>query len=198
VATHDLTGLEEAFRRLALDLRRIGLRFALVGGLAVSARAEPRLTRDADVAVSVADDKHAETVVRKMLQLGYVPDVVLEQYVAGRLATVRFLHHDRMEYVVDLLFASSGIEPEIVDLADEIEVLPGLVVPVARVGHLIAMKLLARDDRYRPADADDLRSLAAVARDEDWVMASDAVRMITSRGFHRDRDLYAALAELRA
>jgi hypothetical protein len=80
VATHDLTGLEEAFRRLALDLRRIGLRFALVGGLAVSARAEPRLTRDADVAVSVADDKHAETVVRKMLQLGYVPDVVLEQY----------------------------------------------------------------------------------------------------------------------
>ena len=36
-------------------------------------------------------------------------------------------------------------------------------MPVASTGHLIAMKLLARDDRRRPADYDDLRSLAEVA-----------------------------------
>ncbi len=65
--------------------------------------------------------------------------------------------------VVDVLFASSGIEPEIVRSAEAIEILPGLVVPVARTGHLIALKLLARDDESRPQDLADLRSLHEVA-----------------------------------
>jgi hypothetical protein len=61
--------------------------------------------------------------------------------------------------VTDLLFASSGIEPEIVAAAEELLVLPDLTQSVATVGHLLAMKLLARDDRHRPADADDLAAL---------------------------------------
>ena len=67
---------------------------------------------------------------------------------------------DETGLVTDLLFASSGVEPEIVEAADDVEVLPGLVLPVATIGHLILMKLLARDDRCRPNDADDLRALA--------------------------------------
>jgi hypothetical protein len=47
---------------------------------------------------------------------------------------------------IDLLFGSSGIEDQVVALAGPLEVLPGFVVPVAAVGHLIALKLLARDD----------------------------------------------------
>lgn len=43
---------------------------------------------------------------------------------------------------MDLLFASSGIEHEIVAAADPLEVLPDLTVPVARTGHLIALKPL--------------------------------------------------------
>lgn len=54
--------------------------------------------------------------------------------------------------VVDVLFASSGIEPELVRAAEPIEVLPSLTVPVARTGHLIAVKLLARDDERVNAD----------------------------------------------
>ncbi|HET8684393.1 MAG TPA: nucleotidyl transferase AbiEii/AbiGii toxin family protein [Micromonosporaceae bacterium] len=173
-------------------------RSALVGGLAVSARAEPRLTRDADVAVSVADDKEAEAVVHEMVTVGYHPAAVLEQYVAGRLATVRLIHRDRPDVVVDLLFASTGIEPEIVGQAEAVEVLPDLVVPVATAGHLIAMKLLARDDRHRPADADDLRALGAVAGFEDWAAARHAVQLITERGFDRGRDLLTAWDALRA
>ena len=76
--------------------------------------------------------------------------------------------------------------------------LPDLVVPVARLGHLIAMKLLARDDRRRPADADDLRGLAAAAEESDWATATSAIRLIVERGFHRNRDLARALAELRS
>ena len=61
MATEDLTSLEAALRMLVSDLLGNGASFALVGGLAVSVRAEPRLTRDADVAVSVDDDEEAET-----------------------------------------------------------------------------------------------------------------------------------------
>lgn len=40
--------------------------FALVGGLAVSARTEPRFTRDADLAVALASDAEAEALIREL------------------------------------------------------------------------------------------------------------------------------------
>ena len=46
--------LADALIRLDADLRAIRARWALVGGLAVSARAEPRTTRDIDVAIALA------------------------------------------------------------------------------------------------------------------------------------------------
>jgi hypothetical protein len=164
----------------------------------VSARAEPRLTRDADLAVAVRDDRDAEALVLDLRSVGYEVAASVEQETTGRLATVRLVprdHEDRL--VTDLLFASSGVEPEIVAAAGEIEVVAGVTVPVATIGHLIAMKLLARDDRQRPADADDLAALAAVAREDDWSEATTAVRLIGERGFARDRDLVTALEQLR-
>jgi hypothetical protein len=43
----------------------------LVGGLAVSVRAEPRFTRDADLVVAVDSDIEAEAMVRSFLVRGY-------------------------------------------------------------------------------------------------------------------------------
>ena len=57
---------EAALRRIVSDLRALDRRFALVGGLAVSARTEPRLTRDADIAVFVTDDGDAESLFGAM------------------------------------------------------------------------------------------------------------------------------------
>ena len=54
-----MNALERSVRTIVGHLRRLDRRFALVGGLAVSARAEPRLTRDADLAVAVSDDHDA-------------------------------------------------------------------------------------------------------------------------------------------
>ncbi len=179
-------------------LRGVGARFALVGGFAVSARAEPRLTRDADFAVAVGSDEDAERVVRALIAEGYALLAAVEQEAVGRLATVRLTRAtDEHSTVTDLLFASSGIEPEIVDAAEDIEIVPGVVVPVATIGHLIATKLLARDDRSRPTDADDLRALASRAEAVDWRQAEIAVALITARGFARGRDLAASLTQLR-
>lgn len=63
--------IEAALRRVQADLLGLGAAWALVGGLAVSARAEPRLTRDADVAVLVGDDEQAESVVRRLVAAWY-------------------------------------------------------------------------------------------------------------------------------
>lgn len=121
---------------------------------------------------------------------------VVEQDAVERISTVRLRHGDD-PFVTDLLFASCGIEAEIVEAAEVLPITDQLRLPVASVGHLIAMKLLARDDRNRPTDADDLRGLALIAQPEDWQLSHEAVELITQRGFNRGRDLVTALAHLR-
>ncbi len=194
--------LEAALRAIAAALADLHARAALVGGLAVSARVEPRFTRDLDLAVAVADDAEAEALVRALSTRGWRPVVTVEQTSAGRLATVRLVppaEPDQVGVVVDLLFASSGIEREVVAEAEPLEIFPSFIVPVARVGHLVALKLLARDDTRRPQDAADLRVLRPSLLDEgERRRARDAVLAIERRGFARGRDLRAALAALLA
>jgi predicted nucleotidyltransferase len=166
-----------------------------VGGLAVSVRTEPRLTRDADLAVLVTDDQDAEALVRALQVRRWRVVAAMEQEAAGRLATVRLAPADEsgLGTVVDLLFASSGIEPEIVTAADAIEAMPGYTVPVARIGHLIALKILARDDRSRPQDRVDLAALLNRADAEALREARGALALVTRRGYQRERDLLGAL-----
>ncbi len=161
----------------------------------MSVRTEPRLTRDADLAVLVDGDRDAEALVRHLQGRGWQVVAAVEQDVAGRLATVRLARagEDARGAVVDLLFASSGIEPEIVAAADAIEAVPSFAVPVARIGHLIALKVLARDDRTRPYDRVDLAALLTRADVSALGEARESLTLIMQRGFHRGRDLLAAL-----
>lgn len=190
--------LEAALKRASDDMGRLGLSWALIGGFAVSARSEPRFTRDVDLAVAVADDAEAEAVVRALLADGYRLFASLEHDITGRLATVRLESPlaSGDSVIVDLLFASAGIEPEVARAAEVIEISPDLRLPVALVGHLIALKLLARDDERRPQDSDDLQALIGVASEDDVGVARDAVALISERGYARDRDLQAALDAL--
>ncbi|MGH3897180.1 MAG: hypothetical protein ACRDTA_02795, partial [Pseudonocardiaceae bacterium] len=93
--------------------------------------------------------------------------------------------------LVDVLFATAGIESEIVAAAEVLEVLPGILMPVATAGHLVALKLLARDDETRPQDAADLRALHAVLGAADRSAARTAAELIVERGFARGRPLTA-------
>ncbi len=188
--------LEAALRRAADDLDRSRRPWALVGGFAVSARVEPRFTRDVDIAVMVDGDPAAEELVRSLITGGYIVFSSVE-HDNGRLATVRMSRATSdVEVVVDLLFASSGIEPEIAQAAEVLEISPGLVVPVATIGHLIAIKILARDDATRPQDLADLRALLRSASPADLSVAREAAALIEARGFNRGRDLRKALDEL--
>lgn len=190
--------LEQSLHRIAAFFDKRRTPWSLVGGFAVSARVEPRFTRDIDLAISVADDADAEETIHELVSGGYRLFAAVEQEAVGRLATARLLdaHDSEHQNVVDLLFASSGIEPEIAAAAERLEILPGLVLPVAQLGHLIAVKLLARDDETRPQDIADLRAMLREATDADIHLAESAVDLISERGYHRDRDLGEALRQL--
>ena len=167
-----------------------------MGGLALAARVEPRFTRDVDVVVAVGSDDAAETLVFELGARGYKVGAIVEQEAVGRLSTARLQSPvgGAVSLFVDLLFASSGIEPEIVRDADRLEVLPGLHLPVALVGHLIALKLLAMNDQ-RPQDAFDLENLRATADGPELARAREAIDLIDVRGFNRGRDLTALFKE---
>ena len=189
-----MTSLEAVLRQIHTDLIEARVSFALVGGLGVSARTEPRFTRDADLAVAVATDAEAEALIHQLRARGYGVDALVEQEAVGRLATVRLTRSSTGQTpVIDLLFASSGIEPEVVAEADPIELLPNLTMAVARTGHLIALKVLSRDDLRRPQDLVDLRALLRVATSAEILRARGALALIAARGYHRSRDLTTEL-----
>jgi hypothetical protein len=166
--------------------------------MAVSARTEFRFTRDIDLVVAVGSDPEAEHVVGRFLSDGYQAISMLEQTSTDRLSTMRLLppREPRSGVIVDLLFASSGIEPEIVSAAQPLDIFPGFKVPVAQTGHLIALKVLARDDETRPQDLIDLRNLLIAAEDDDLQMARDALDLIAARSYDRGKDLQADLDAL--
>lgn len=65
------------------------------------------------------------------------------------------------------------------------------------LSHLIALKVLSRDDKTRPQDRVDLAALLSRATDDDLAEARALLQLITTRGYHRDIDLLAALDRAR-
>ena len=191
-----MSRLETALRSIASELDRLGRSWAVVGGLAVSARTEPRFTRDIDLALAVANDADAEALVRTLVASGYRVLASLEQEAVGRLATVRLEAPGEgpSGVVVDLLFASSGVEPEVVRAADRLEVFPGLPLRVARGGHLLALKVLSNSPT-RPQDPVDIAALLREGTPADLQEARQLAALIAARGFNRGRDLPALLDE---
>jgi hypothetical protein len=90
VATAD-PAPELALAAICRELVRLGRRFALVGGLAVSVRAEVRFTRDVDIVVLVADDAEAESITYDLRSAGYSAVATVEHETQRRVSTVRLM-----------------------------------------------------------------------------------------------------------
>lgn len=70
---------------------------------------------------------------------------------------------------------------------------PGIsLLPTARIGHLIAIKVLAEID-FREHDRADLQALIAAATQREPELARRAVRFTDERGFARGKKLAAVL-----
>ncbi len=195
-----MTRLTRALSDLRVCFDELGVEWALVGGMAVSVRTEPRFTRDVDVVVVAAHDATAEDLIFQLAQRGYRIVGTVEQEKTGRLSTARMTPPDEREggLIVDLLFASSGIEPELVDGAEKLEIGDGVRIPVCIPAHLLVAKVLSRNDQDRPQDALDIVALVRVMKHGDWVEAERVAQLIQSRGYARGRDLLNGIQRLRA
>ncbi len=142
-----------------------------------------------DIAIAVESDGEAEGIVHSLSRLGYFVDTLIEQDEANRLATVRFSIPGPPKILLDLLFASSGIEPEIVAAAEEAEMFPAMYGLVATIPSLIALKVLSADSTRRLQDIIDIQNLLKEASPQDLIEARHLLELITERGFNRNKDL---------
>jgi len=187
------TKVERALAVAARDIATEGKRFALVGGLAVSVRAEVRFTRDVDLAVAVDDDAEAESLVYALKGRGYTTIASVEHEARSRLATIRLRSLEGVK--VDLLFASSGIEHETVERATTLDVPAVGAVPIARAEELLALKVLSMTEE-RLQDRIDARNIVRINTELDLDCVRDNLRLIEERGYARGQDLNAKLAGL--
>jgi hypothetical protein len=189
----DGTKLERALAAAASDLAAEGKQFALVGGLAVSVRAEVRFTRDVDLAVAVDDDTEAESLVYALTGRGYTTIASVEHEAQARLATIRLRSLQGVK--VDLLFASSGIERETIERATVVALPSIAALPIARAEELLSLKVLSMsDDRLQ--DRIDARNLLRINADLDLDCVRENLRLVAERGYARKQDLLAKLATL--
>ena len=174
---------EEALVDVTARLTRLGVAHALVGGLAVSIRAEVRFTRDVDLAIAVDSDADVERITQALAAEGFALIAVVEQDDKNRIAIARLRSPSAI--VVDLLAASSGIEREIVEAARETPELPGVAVALSE--HLLAMKILSMRDA-RLQDRIDARGLLAIGP-VDVAEVRRLLSLIETRGFARGQNL---------
>jgi hypothetical protein len=189
------TAVERALIGAAADLAAAGKRFALVGGLAVSVRSEVRFTRDVDLAVSVVDDVEAEGLVYTLRNHGYTAVATVEHETRHRLSTVRLMSPPGVK--VDLLFASSGLEAEVVERATGVRLGAAGNVAVAQAEELLALKVLSMTEQ-RLQDRSDAQQLLLHNPNLDIERVRQNLRLISERGFDRGQNLQEKLASLRA
>ncbi len=187
--------LEAALADITQKLFDMGRSFALVGGLAVSFRAEVRFTRDVDMAVVVKDDADFEDLIFALRSAGYFPVAIVEHKKQKRLSTARL--QSPLGFVVDLIGASCGIEQEVVERATLVDLAGVGRLPVARSEELLAMKILSMSDR-RLQDQMDARNLVVYGDNLDLPTVRENLDRIVARGFHREENLHAKLTKLLA
>ena len=144
-----------------------GIEAALIGGLAVSLRGQPRMTVDVDLVI-LAEVDQALQLVRDLGGTPFEPlfrgveDVVTRSFILP-------LRHRATGIRVDLAIGMSGFERLAIGRATPVAV-GDVRVPVVTVEDLLVMKALAG----RPQDEQDIRGLVATQRDAiDWPACLD-------------------------
>jgi Nucleotidyltransferase of unknown function (DUF6036) len=161
---------------------------ALIGGLAVSLRGQPRATVDVDMVIAVDVARTLELVV-SLSGSNFQPLFADVAEVVER-SFILPLRHRSTQVKVDLSIGLSGFERNAVERAQRCDV-ADTVVPVATAEDLIIMKALAG----RPRDEQDLQGLVVAQGDSlDWVYCE---RVATELGEALGVDLVAKIRSLR-
>jgi hypothetical protein len=145
----------DEFRRLVVDLEKKGVRYALVGGVAMAFYAEPRFTRDIDLLVDSGDFERTKGVLAVN---GYFESASPWKFRKVAIELHRFLKNvpPEDEMLIDILVAEDEEVRRIIRNAVEAESEAGSV-RVADKKDLIRLKR-ARDSKQDQADIERLEN----------------------------------------
>jgi predicted nucleotidyltransferase len=153
--------LDEA--RAAIE--ETGARYALIGGCARNAYAEPRATKDVDFAVE-ADEATHEALVRALAARGFTCASAVTS--PGETLPDLALYRDGAGRRIDLLFAKTAFEESALSRSRVLAPYEGVRVPVVTPEDLIVYKVLAG----RTQDVSDIevvvRTLRIAHTPIDW------------------------------
>ena len=133
---------------------------ALIGGVAVSLTAQPRLTNDVD-AVIWLDRPQWESLIAAGVVHGFHPRISNVIEFAER-ARVLLLTHTPTAINVDISFGALPFEKEMIDRAQPLD-LRGTLLRISTPEDLVIMKAVA----HRPKDALDIGSIVSVTPNLD-------------------------------
>lgn len=148
--------VEEAISLIADAFQTHGVAHALIGGMAIAYRANPRATMDVDFIVA-ANALQLERVVDDLVSHGFSPESqeILKQWSEDRLAVLWF-ENVRVDWLRPVL----PVYQHVVDRAESLSAF-GKPLSVATVEGLVICKLLAD----RPQDRADIAALVDTYRD---------------------------------
>ena len=152
----DADALREAMKKVAVELKRADIPFALAGGYAAFARGGPESDHDVDFYLRQEDVQAAENALDKGgLRVEYPPEDWLVKVYDG-------------EAMVDLIHSPTDLKvtTELLERADELQV-DSVEMPVLSATDLMLSKLLALDEHY--CDFASLFPVVRALREQiDW------------------------------
>lgn len=138
-------------------LTSIGMRYAIIGGMAVQWWGEPRLTKDVDLTVAAPLDD-PESFIRQVAD-AFAPRI--EDAVAFARRNRIILVQASNGCPLDISMGLPGYEEEVMERAVEIELEPGKEVRLCSAEDLIIHKAVAG----RPQDVRDIEGIVYRQRD---------------------------------
>jgi hypothetical protein len=169
-------------------LKKAGIPYALIGGLAVSVRGQPRVTADVDMVI-LADVPQSLRLLSSLHATAFKPlfdgaaEVVEKAFILP-------LRHRITNVKLDLALGLSGFEQQAIARAGLMD-FGGYPVAVASSEDLLIMKILAG----RPQDDQDVRGLITAQGEQlDW---DYCLRVAGALGEALDQDLVGRVSKLR-
>jgi hypothetical protein len=137
--------------QLQKRLAEAGIASAVIGGLAVAVWGEPRLTRDADVKVSL--QREQASVLLDLLSPGYT---FLSDKPEQTLRRMGFLFvKDVTGLRLDLLLADTSFDIQAIQRAHSVDIQPDLTITVCTPEDLVLYKMIST----RPRDREDVQGV---------------------------------------
>jgi len=157
------------FEEIFATLQAAGVRYVVVGGVAVNLHGYQRFTKDLDLVIELAPD-NTRLALQALVSLGYKPNIPVKvtdfadpgiraSWIRDKGMMVFQMYSDRSRVSVDIFVEHPVPFDALWSQAVAVE-LPSATVRIASIEHLTQMKRKAS----RPLDLVDIEKLAAIRR----------------------------------